>query len=350
MEPINILIMIHGMSPESKKQSPFEGYDKFWKALVRQNSRLEKLFPPNFTGLDSQPRNFIGVEWGHEYLLSPEPSVDNLREDQRLTRAQNFVDRTIGYNRLRDYKNGSGSDDNNQELIWDFPPGILRPVIFQLREQIITRGLGDVVYYTSEEGECQTRRTVYHQVLSQIAQFATETDVRMHLIGDSLGVTLCHDFLFGIFTRGEESGYIKGKQFYNHNNIEQGENDKKQFLQWYDKARPGVNTLKLGSFTSTASQIPLFLMRKQNLVTQLAKGVQIDASGIGIVDSGRIQWQLFFDVDDLLGFATRKLYNCQQAIREIQVNSGSGVDAHTSYWQNDTVVRETATLLTRNAR
>ena len=338
--------MIHGMSPESKKQSPFEGYDNFWKALVRQNSRLEQLFPHNFTGLDSQPRNFIGVEWGNEYPLSPEPSVDNLREDQRLRRAQNFVDRTIGYNHLRDYKNGSGSSDNNQQLIWDFPPGILRSAIFPLREKIITRGFGDVVYYTSEEGECRVRRTVYHQVLSQIDQFATEPDVRMHFIGDSLGVTLCHDFLFGIFTRGEESGYIKDKQY----KLEQGENDKEQFLKWYEKARPGANTLKLGSFTSTASQIPLFLMRKQNLVNQLANEEEIDARGIGIIDSDRIQWQLFFDVDDLLGFATRKLYNCQQALREIQVNSGTGVDAHTSYWKNDTVIRETAALLTRNAQ
>jgi hypothetical protein len=346
MSPVNVLIMIHGMSPESGVRSPFDskcefwGYDKFWNALVSEDSSLETLFPARFKGIDGKLRNFIGVEWGHELVETP---VDQLRNDQQLMKAQNFLDDTIGYNQLKKYKQESGVSDENQQVIWDFPPGLLRPIIIPLRQQIITRGMGDVVYYTSRAGECQIRRAVYHQVLSQLAPFLPEPDVRFHLIGQSLGVTICHDFLYGLFSRGEKSGYIRDEQY-------QNQEDKDQFIEWFKKASPGDNTLNLGSFTSTASQIPLFLMRKQELVTQLAKGEQIDAAGIGVEDSGRIQWQLFFDVDDILGFATRRLYNCQQAIREIQVNSGSGIDAHTGYWQNRTVIQETSALLARNAQ
>jgi hypothetical protein len=346
MSPINILMMIHGMSPDKDVRSPFNsngkfwGYDEFFDALIKQQPQLKRLFPASFTGLDGKPRSFIGVEWGHELAKTP---VDQLEPDQRLMKAQNFLNDTIGYNQIKDYKNGPGKNDENQQIIWDFPPDPLRLVIFPLRENIITCGLGDVIYYTSKEGETQVRKRVYHQVLSQLTPFLSEPDIRLHLIGDSLGVTICHDFLFGLFTRGEESGYIVNKQFMN---IE----DSESFIAWSQKASPTVNQLKLGSITSTASQLPLFVMRKQELVDRLARGQQIDAKGIGVIDSNRIQWQLFHDIDDLLGFSTRRLYNCQNAIREVQVQSGNAFDAHTSYKQSKVVIEKTSELLVTNAQ
>lgn len=334
------------MIPNKEVRSPFGGkdkflgYDNFMELLIQREPKLEQLFPPVFQGLDGKHRNFIGVEWGHEYI---EKSVEELELDQLLRKAQNFIDDTISYNKIKNYKNGLGSSDANQQIIWDFPVDPLRSVAFNLRENIITRGLGDVVYYTSEEGECQVRKRVYHQVLTQIKPYLSEPDVRLHLIGDSLGVTLCHDFLFGLFTKGEKSGYIMNEQFLD-------EDDKDDFIEWYNMARPEVNQLKLGSFTSTASQIPLFVMRKNSLVKLLANNQKIDATGIGLIDTNHIQWQLFFDVDDLLGFGTRRLYNCQGAIREIQVQSGFIIDAHTSYWKNKVVIEKTAELLVTNAK
>lgn len=346
MAPINVLVMIHGMSPDKEARSPFEsngkfwGYDQFWEALIQQKPQLESLFPKQFIGFDGKHRSFIGVEWGHEIIELP---VDKLEPDQLLRKAQNFLNDTINYDQIKNYKKGIGDNDENQKNIWDFPPDPLRLIVFPLRENIVTRGLGDVIYYTSDEGKKQVRKRVYHQVLTQLSPFLAEPDVRLHLIGDSLGVTLCHDFLFGLFTRGEKAGYIIDKQFMN-------EEDRKAFIKWSEKANPTVNELKLGSFTSTASQIPLFVMRKGDLVDRLARGQQIDAKGIGVIDSNHIQWQLFYDIDDLLGFATRRLYNCQGAIREIQVQSGPAIDAHTSYKQSKVVIEKTSELLVANAQ
>jgi hypothetical protein len=55
-------------------------------------------------------------------------------------------------------------------------------------------------------------------------------------------------------------------------------------------------------------------------------------------------------VDDLLGFGTRRLYNADKTIKEFQVDSGDNPgDAHSGYWKNATVIKETAKLLLENA-
>lgn len=270
--------------------------------------------------------------------------MDELREDQRLTRAQNFINQRVAYDNLT-----KDSDLNNNTLSLfsrrgiDFPnlTPLVRALVVGLRESIVTRGLGDVVYYSSSQGECYVRKTVYSQVLRQLDPYLNESEVRIHLIGQSLGVTLTHNFLYGLFKLNDD--YTPG--FY-----QQGEDvDVERFKKWRLKARN--KQLKLGSLTSTASQLPLFTMRKQDLVNQLARGELINAKDIDIVDSDRVQWQIFYDVDDLLGFGTRKLYNTVRAIKEYQVDTGDNPgDAHTGYWQNRIVIEKTAELLFENAQ
>jgi len=332
--------MIHGMSPEPEPRSPFNsegkfwGYNEFWKALCEQEPKLSNLFP----------QGFIGVEWGHELPQFPLPSVDQLREDQRLTRAQNFINEQVAYDNLI-----KDPDPNNNTLSLfsgrgiDFPnlTPLVRALVVGLRESIVMRGLGDVVYYSSTPGECYVRKTVYSQVLQKLDPYLDESEVRIHLIGQSLGVTLTHDFLYGLFKPNDD--YTPG--FY-----QQGEDvDVERFKKWRQKAQN--KQLKLGSLTSTASQLPLFTMRKQDLVNQLARGKRINAKDIDIVDSDRVQWQIFYDVDDLLGFGTRRLYDAARAIKEYQVDTGDNPgDAHTGYWQNRTVIEKTAELLFENAQ
>lgn len=332
MPSVNVLVMIHGMTPNQKPRSPFDsdsngkywGYNAFWNALCEKQPKLSELFP----------NDFIGVEWGHELPEETSLSSTELREDHRLTRAQNFINDRIAYEKL------VTAFDENDVTLFDFPllTPISRMLVVGLRESIITCGLGDVVYYCSPGGETQVRQAVYSQVLKQLEPYVDEPDLRLHLIGQSLGVTLTHDFLYGLFTAKEES------DFYSQGN----DDDKTRFKIWQDKATN--RQLKLGSLTSTASQLPLFMMRKQKLVDQLARHELIDAKAIGIVDSNRVQWQLFYDVDDLLGFGTRRLYNAGNAIREFQVDSNDNPgDAHISYWKNRTVIEKTAELILKNA-
>jgi hypothetical protein len=333
MCPVNILIMIHGMTPDPMPKSPFEGYNGFINALITKQPELKTIFEDRF----------IGVEWGQEQPGVEDRATDDLRADHQLTRAQNFINQRIAYDNLV-----KDADANNVTMSLfkgsgvDFPllTPMVRWLVVGLRESIVTRGLGDVLYYCSEEGERLVRKTVYKQVLEKLNPYLQKQNVRLHVIGQSLGVTLTHDFLFGLFN--SKTDYIPGF-------TEQGEEeDRERFKLWRKKAQN--NQLQLGSLTSTASQLPLFLMRKQELVNQLANKRLINARNIGILDSDRIQWQLFYDVDDLLGFGTRRLYNCDRAIKEYQVDTGDNpADAHTAYWNNDVVVARTAELLLINS-
>jgi hypothetical protein len=333
MTAVNVLIMIHGMIPNEHQRSPFKssedgkfwGYDKFFETICNKQSRLKEIFE----------NKFIGVEWGHE--LPGEESIlsDKLRDDHKLTRAQNFINKRIAYDNIV-----KDPDPNNVTMSIfsksgiDFPTltPLVRSLVVGLRESIVTRGLGDVLYYCSAQGECIVRKTVYKQVLEKLESYINEPDVRLHLIGDSLGVTLTHDFLYGLFN--SDVNYIPGYE-------EQGDQeDVKRFMAWRQKAQS--NQLKLGSLTSTASQLPLFLMRKQDLIDRLANEKLIDPKEIGITDSNHIKWQLFYDVDDLLGFGTRRLYGSGNAIKEYQVDSGDNPgDAHTAYWKNSFVADKT---------
>jgi hypothetical protein len=368
MPPVNILVLVHGMVPDDKPRDPLitpeepQGilkklfddrkiviYEEFWKKLLIKQPELASLFE-KFTQTASDGKEhtfpFIGVEWLHEVPASPEPSVDALYEDQRLTRAQNFVNERIAHKVLREV-----SEKNNHvmELFgsdwgigFDAPTLlILRNLVVGLRESIVTRGLGDVIYYASADGEERVRKRVYHQVLSKLHPYLDEPDVRLHLWGQSLGVTLTHDFLFGLFNR--DPGYTPG--FFKQAATEI---DRTDFEKWRAKAQNGE--LRLGSLTSTASQLPILLMRSQKVVDSFAKKQLLDATDIGITDPNRVCWNIFYDVDDLLGFGTRRLYNHDQAIQEFQVDSGDNPgNAHTNYWKNPIVQEKTAQLLYNNA-
>jgi hypothetical protein len=343
MSPVNILIMIHGMIPDAIPKSPFEsssdgkylGYEGFINALITKQPKLAAIFEDRF----------IGVEWGHEKPGEENWATDDLRADHQLTRAQNFINQRIAYDNLV-----KDPDENNVTMSLfkgsgvDFPllTPMVRWLVVGLRESIVTRGLGDVLYYTSPQGECNVRKTVYKQVLEKLDRYLNEPDVRLHLIGQSLGVTLTHDFLYGLFN--PKAGYTPGFKEQKQGDTE----DIKRFDLWREKAQN--KQLQLGSLTSAASQLPLFLMRKQELVNQLANEQLIDAKDIGVLDSNRVQWQLFYDVDDLLGFGTRRLYNCDRAIKEYQVDTGDNPgDAHTAYWNNSFVAEKTAELLFINS-
>jgi hypothetical protein len=336
---VNILVMIHGMIPNLEKKSHFSDYNNFFNALQQEHSELTQLFESGFTHRDSAEQvSFIGVEWGHE----PSNLQGTLRDDQKLTRAQNIINDRVSYDKLVREREPNNITLN---LFGDFPSltPVVRNLVISLRESIVTRGFGDVIYYSSSEGERRVRSTVYGQVLEQLDDYLNESEVRIHLMGQSLGVTLTHDFLYGLFNRDEnyQPDFVENHQG--------SDRDVERFEKWRNKAQNGE--LKLGSLTSTASQLPLFVMRKQKLVDLLSENKLLKAADLGIVERDRVKWKLFYDVDDLIGFASRKLYDSDNAIMDIQVDSGDNPgDAHINYWKNKTVIEQTADLLLKNAR
>jgi len=268
--PVNILIMIHGMTPDLEPLDLTQTYDKFWEALIQRKRGLPDL-------IDKK----ISIQWGHERPGSTSP----LRDDEKLTHAQQFTHDQVSYDAVR-----ADSSPNNILMTgffgrdWGIP--FLRGVSMSLRESIILCGLGDVAYYISPEGEKQVRKVVYQQALCELDEYLDEDDVRFHFFGHSLGVTLIHDFLYGLFAPDRIPDFVRDKQ---------GDPESCQrYEKWRVKAQDG--TLKLGSLASAASQIPIFMMRKQELVDRLFNERPLDPSVLGINAADRIQWTNFYDI------------------------------------------------------
>ncbi|MBD3243079.1 MAG: hypothetical protein GF331_20985 [Chitinivibrionales bacterium] len=325
MSPKNVVVFVHGMTRDKKPSDPTAEFSDFWDALRDR-------------GLDSFERSdAVFAGWGHE----PEQVHVSLRPDQRICRAQAHISRLI--NRAH-VKRCAGP--NNIVRRWPWNLDVVLGWTIGLREHTIQHGLTDVIYYCSAEGERAVRRTVYSQVLKHLDEFADAGEVRLHLIAHSLGVTVAHDFLFGLFGQYDE-GY--GPGFLRE---EQGdEHERARFEQWRERARNG--TLTVGSITSMASQLPLMIMRKQALVDRFFHDERLDPLSIGLRSDDKegpcVKWNVIYDLDDVLGFASRDIYHDPHGlIRQIQVKCGGVVRAHTGYLKNREVRRRTVELINAN--
>ncbi len=328
-QSINILVMVHGMviDRESLDYSPV--FDGFWE-------RLQKAQP----ALTTKIAKFIKVQWAH-----PLPGqTGDLRPDQKLTGAENFIADNVNYANLKKTPGpnnvvlgglGAFFEDIGGGPPW-FP--ILRGFLDDIKERIFLLGFSDAVYYCSPEGERQVRMVVYEQILGQLAEFTDKKEVRLHLFGHSLGVTVAHDFLYGLFG-SEDPDFLR-----------QGTTSGVELFRIW-KAKAANGELKLGSFSTTASQLPLFMMRKQKLVDNYYQGKKLDPAALGITSGPKIQWKLFYDADDVLGYPSRNLYEPVEAVKEIQVGTGASPEkAHNGYWQNQTVITEIADLIEKNCQ
>lgn len=322
MATANVLIMLHGITLSDEAEDHTAEYTRFWEALKAQRPELEAVGEP------------VMIEWGHE---PPEPPPGGLRGDQKVRRAENFLDETTDPAR-------AGGDPSR----FDHPLGepgpfltelvsrrLLRPrLLTPFKQRLMVRGLTDVIYYSSPEGERAVREAVYGEVLRRLEPLRGSR-VQLHVVAHSLGVTVAFDFLFGLFGP-------KTPDF-----IAQPGRAADRYGFWREQVAAGG--LRLGSKTSAGGQLPLLMMRKQALVDQLAAGRRLSAEVIGVRPDGPPQWNIFYDPDDPLGFPARRLFPDQEAIHEYEVEtSWLPVRAHTGYWDNGRVQRETADLIAGN--
>jgi hypothetical protein len=323
-DPVNVLAMVHGIIPMREASDHRSDYGPFWAALCAARRELRDFAPP------------IEVEWGH-----PLPGSRTLRADQRLGVAQKQIASRVEY---RAVKRGH---EPLEEVIPHsrlHPPTALltRLLTDPIKEQVALLGLSDVVYYCSEEGERALRLAVYGTVLQALDPYRDARELRLHVFGHSLGVTVAFDFLFGLFAPSEMWA-ARQPDFATDPGVPDALRER--YLLWRSRAAEG--RLRLGSKSSAASQLPLLMLRKQKLVDLLAEpGARIDASVIGIREDGAPHWLLFYDVDDVLGFPTRPLFSPERALHEIEVRTGlEPLSAHLGYWRNVRVQEEVANLL-----
>lgn len=315
---INVLVFIHGITPQERPRAHESLYESFWHALLISRPELDHVIT-----------EVVHVEWGNHLGEASRP-------DTRLSEAQRRISDLVRYDRVRSHANELNQVHPGPLGDWNLVLG-LRPMLRLIRQELVQFGLADAIYYASAEGECAVRVAIYGQVLEALRPHRDAADVRVHIVAHSLGVTVSHDFLFGLFGKTTEPDFLKQAT---------KQEDRDDYSHWRKKASDG--SLRLGSFVSMASQLPMFVLRKQALVDRLAAGDTLDPSIIGLTGD-EVRWLILYDVDDVLGFATRELYGNAPMIRQIQVDSGdTPICAHTDYWKNMQTIEEVATLLARN--
>jgi hypothetical protein len=311
----NVLVFIHGITPEERPSSHQEIYEGFWAGLRRERPSL-----------GSAIVKVCGVEWGNTFVGSPNGP------DTLLSEAERVAGSLVQFDNVKKHQGPNNVLYGGLLGDWGIPGA--RLVTRPIREQLVQFGLADAVYYASEEGEVDVRRAVYGQILACLRDFKSATDVRLHVVAHSLGVTVAHDFLYGLFTSDDPHYLDQAASVL----------DREDFKAWKEKVPRGE--LRLGSFTAMASQLPLFVMRKRELVQKLSKGETLDPRVIGVGKDARVRWLIVYDIDDVLGFATRELYGNAASIRQVQVDPGDNpIKAHTGYWSDRHTIRETAALI-----
>ncbi len=326
MTRVNVLILIHGMTLETVASSHSPAYDVLWHGLTARAPQLTQ-------AIDA----VIKVEWGHE-LIDPHP--DGLADDEHLTRAENTIQRAISYAHVR----AEPGPDNHLRPTppWDLLARAARRITEPIKETVLPLGFTDALFYCSPEGEQAIRKAVYSRVLKQLEPFRNAAEVRLHVIAGSLGATVAFDFLYGLIApRATPPDFVAQRQ---------GDAiAREQFTFWRQRAQLPVPTLVLGSKTTTGAQIPLMMMRSLHVVQLLAQGQRLDPRVIGVPQSGPPKWRIFYDVDDILGFPTRRLFEAQGTIQDYEVETGLyPTDAHGKYWTNPDVLASVAQLIERN--
>ncbi len=344
MATVNVLVLLHGITLKAEPDGHQEEYDRLWAALKRERGELE-----------SALAKVIRIEWAHEPKGTPTPPVTGLREDERIMRAENFIDDATRHDRVRSDQSPYHHPLEGWPELTTFLVRVVsrftlrRFVVTPIKRRVMVRGFTDAIYYSSPDGEQAARRAVYGQLLAGLEGYEDDT-VRLHVVAHSLGVTVAFDFLYGLFaeTEGEPD-------FITENEITENEGSGalevleavKRYRLWREKAKN--QTLQLGSKASAGGQLPLLLMRKQTLVNRLAGREKLSVDVIGICPGDPVKWKIFYDPDDALGFPTRRLFADQAAIEEYEVETGwHPVAAHTGYWSNQQVQYEIADLIVRN--
>ena len=316
----HVLALIHGITPEAQPHVT-EQYRRFLEGVAQSRLPFE------------QP--VCQVSWGVSAL-----GGSTRRPDQYLSDAESFVASLVeksAVEKLKVPENELGGGLLNRD--WGLPG--VRQLAQTIREGLVQYGLADALYYAAPEGEKAVRDAVFEQILGAL-DAEDHGVVHLHLVAHSLGVTVAHDLLYSLFGT-HDPYYPREPDSDDSHPLEKATRDRQR--RW--RAKVAAGELKLGTFISFASQLPLFMMRKQALVELFAKQQRLDPTVIG-VDPQRehVQWAIFYDSDEVLGFATRRLYRDTPAIHDIQVNTGVGpLEAHLGYWKSARVIERSLEIL-----
>lgn len=166
----------------------------------------------------------------------------------------------------------------------------------------LTVFMGDVVSYSSTEGERQLRNFVYRKLDKIIRQESGSFSILAH----SLGSIIAYDYLFDLF----------GK-----------ERSKRR------KVRPDGRQ-RLEHFFTIGSPIALFLLRKAHLMLDMSS---LSANPIGL-HRPKGKWINFWDRQDVVAYPLERFF--PKVVEDRLVDTGSLIfNSHLGYWHNREVAQ-----------
>ena len=301
----HLVLLIHGMNPDASPGDPSLDILHFFNQVRDSSAHLVSRLPDS---------HVLPIRWGHPDALVP-AGAGGSRPDLLLMQAQNHI-------LSRMYPQGPIGSAPSME--W---------MASKLHAALLIPGIGDMIYFIGSDGYAQIRDLIYNQsLIPRVMEFAGNDTVCLHIIAISLGVTIAHEFLRGIFS--DEAHLEHGVGAFS---------DLRHMV--------GQHRLELGSLICAASQLPLLLLRSGLVVETMAAGGLLDPAEIGLRES-RQQWLLFHDENDLLSLPTRALYRQDAqagSIEEVRVVNEHGslgfVASHTGYWRNPVVQEKTRQCL-----
>lgn len=131
-KPAEIVVYIHGVSPELYNRSHAEDYHRMHRGIQKYNS--------------TWPSSYLGIEWGWGDCSCSIGDLESLTDAQRLLGERLFS----AVDSERDFTINPGRAIVNN----------LRPLMFY--------GFGDMFYYVSADGKQAIRNTVVQQLCRHI--------------------------------------------------------------------------------------------------------------------------------------------------------------------------------------
>ncbi len=334
----DIVILIHGISPQIDVGDPTSMLRNFFETIRDRSTHIQSRFGDE---------RLIYIQWGHPSSNQTSKATD----DQKIHFAQAHI-----LEKLKGLPLPEGIDDRL--------PLSRATIARLLQREMLISGIGDVVYFVGSEG--------YHTIISMIQDrlqkrisilvnagtISPSDTLRLHLITHSLGVTIGFELVVSLIA---EQRVVESYFGYpgSHGGSTVGPIDRAEcYLMRNDASQPSRDFYKqwegkvvLGSFISTASQLPLLLQRRQDIINTLADGKHIDAGKyIGLGDDSERRWLLFHDPRDLLSFHTKMLFaetpNIVETVVENEIERGFDIgkrfeQTHNNYFLHEEVLRMT---------
>ena len=186
--------------------------------------------------------------------------------------------------------------------------GILPPMFDKqigFGRYFLTVFMGDVVSYSSGEGERRLRNFVYRQLDKIVRKDAASFSILAH----SLGSIIAYDYLFDLFGKGRS---------------------KRRKVRTDGRQR-------LEHFFTTGSPIALFLLRKAHLMLDVSA---LASNPIGL-HPPKGQWINFWDRQDVVAYPLERFF--PRVVKDRLVDTGSLIfNSHLGYWHNREVAEAVA--------